>query len=501
MWKQALVVLILVVLAVVPLTGKTTGLVVASKKFTESVILGEMLRGLSQSQGIQTRHLQELGGTRLVFESLINGEVDAYVEYTGTLINELYSDRGLTSEDALRAALEESNLGMSHPIGFNNTYALGMKRELAESRGIRSISDLARASDLNYGLSGEFFEREDGWPGLRQSYGLSPSVARGLDHDIAWQQLDLGQVDVIDIYTTEARIDAFDVLVLEDDRKYFPRYDAVVLYRLETAARNPQAIDEILRLVGKITERQMTALNRRVEVDGESDSVVAADFLARELSVEQNVVQTSRFARVLTHTFEHLELVRRSLLPAILLAIPLGIAAARWKRFGQICLAVVGVFQTIPSFALLVLLLPLASILSLQSVGAGSVTAIFALFLYSLLPIVRSTHSGLLSIDPALKESAEVLNLPWWYRLIHIELPLASTSIFSGVKTSAVMNIGFATLGALVGAGGYGQPILSGIRLANTGLILEGAIPAALLAVSVQLAFDAFEHRSGSPPS
>ena len=201
----------------------------------------------------------------------------------------------------------------------------------------------------------------------------------------------------------------------------------------------------------------------------------------------------SRFRRIMGHTIDHLELVRRSLLPAILFAIPLGIMSARNAWFGHICLAITGIFQTIPAFALLVLLLPVASMLGLQSVGAGSVTAIFALFLYSLLPIVRNTHSGLTSIDRSLIESAEVLNLPTMWRLLNIELPLASRSILAGIKTAAVMNIGFATLGALVGAGGYGQPILSGIRLARTSLILEGAIPAAILALAVQAGFELFE--------
>ena len=495
MGKPLLLTIVLLVLAFAPLPQKTAEVRVASKKFTESVILGEMLRGLSESTGRNTVHLQELGGTRLVFEALVNGEADAYIEYTGTLINELYAEREVSSPADLRAVLAESGLSMSDPLGFNNTYALGMKRSVAADRGVTRISDLARVTGLNYGLSGEFFERADGWPGLQQAYSLAPLAARGLDHDIAWQQLDLDQVDVIDIYTTEARIDALDVVVLEDDRGYFPRYDAVLVYRTALADRYPDVVAALLRLVDQINAAQMTTLNRRVEIDGEADAAVAADFLAAQLGVTTDVWTSSVAGRLLQSTGEHLELVRRSLLPAVLFAIPLGIAAAYRPRFGQVSLAVVGVFQTIPSFALLVLLLPLASLLSLKSVGAGSVTAVFALFLYSLLPIVRSTHSGLSTIEPALKESAEVLNLTWYQRLRYVELPLAAPAIFSGIKTAAVMNIGFATLGALVGAGGYGQPILSGIRLANTGLILEGAIPAAVLAIVVQLAFDFFERR------
>jgi osmoprotectant transport system permease protein len=152
---------------------------------------------------------------------------------------------------------------------------------------------------------------------------------------------------------------------------------------------------------------------------------------------------------------------------------------------GQAVLATVGVVQTIPSLALLVLMIPL--------LGIGTRPAIAALFLYGLLPIVRNTHAGLLGIAPDLRESADALGLPGWFRLVKVELPLASPSIVAGVKTSAVIAVGTATLGALVGAGGFGQPILTGIRLADTGLLLEGALPAAALALAVEAAFDGLE--------
>ena len=144
-----------------------------------------------------------------------------------------------------------------------------------------------------------------------------------------------------------------------------------------------------------------------------------------------------------------------------------------------------GVIQTIPSLALIVFMIPL--------LGIGNVPAIVALFLYSLLPIVRNTHTGLKDIPTPVRESAEALGLPRGARLRLVELPMAARSILSGIKTSAVINVGTATLGALIGAGGYGQPILTGIRLNNLELILEGAVPAALLALGVQGAFDLLE--------
>jgi osmoprotectant transport system permease protein len=215
------------------------------------------------------------------------------------------------------------------------------------------------------------------------------------------------------------------------------------------------------------------------------EGVVAADFARAAFGAAAPVEQESVLASVLRHTREHLALVAISLGAAIALAIPLGIASVRYARLGQVILSVTGLIQTIPALALLVFMIP--------PLGIGAPPAIAALFLYSLLPIVRNTHAGLNDIPDSLRESAEALGLPSGARLRRIELPLASRSILAGVKTSAVINIGTATLGALIGAGGYGQPILTGIRLDDVGLILQGAVPAALLALVVQGAFELAE--------
>jgi osmoprotectant transport system permease protein len=264
-----------------------------------------------------------------------------------------------------------------------------------------------------------------------------------------------------------------DLQVLGDDLEYFSRYDAVLLYRDPLQKRFPGAVRALLRLEDRFSEAEMIRINGRTEVEGIPESTVAADFLAREFDL-------------------HAE-VRRSLIPAIFLAVPIGILAARLPRFGQLILSLVGLVQTIPALALLVMLMPLMVKLELSSVGTGSATAIVALFLYSLLPIVRNTHAGVQSIPLAYRESAAALGLSWWYCLTRIDLPLASPGILAGIKTAAVMNVGFATLGALIGAGGYGQPILTGIRLADTGLILQGAVPAAAMALLVQGSFDLAE--------
>ena len=315
----------------------------------------------------------------------------------------------------------------------------------------------------------------------------------GLDHDIAYRQLKAGDLQVIDVYTTDAKIAVYDIRVLQDDRGYFPRYDAVLIYRASLARRFADALPVVLQLEGRIDEPTMRGLSERSELDRQPEPSLVAQWLNTTFGLTVEVKAETVVSRLTETTIGHLDLVRRSLLPAIFAAIPLGILAARYRRLGQVVLAVTGIIQTIPALALLVLLIPLVNSFGLGTIGAGSTTAIIALFLYSLLPIVRGTHTGLMQIEPHVRESADSLGLPGWYRLVIIALPLASRNILAGIKTATVINIGFATLGALIGAEGYGQPILTGIRLDRLDLILEGALPAAGLAVAAQLLFELSE--------
>ena len=454
---------------------------VGSKVFTESVVLGEVATQLARSTGAEAEHRREVGGTRVVWEALLRGDIDAYPEYTGTLTQEVLAGEGVTSDADLEAALSRLGVHMTAPLGFNNTYAIGMTEARAEALGVEAISDLAQHPDLRLGVSNEFLDRADGWPGLRRTYGLPQTDVRGLDHDLALRALVAGDLDAIDLYSTDAEIPYYGLRVLRDDRAFFPRYDAVLLYRADLAERAPEVVRAWTRLGGALSADTMAALNARAKIDGVPEAVVAADFVRERFSVEADVEVAGRAARVWQRTQEHLALVGLSLLAAIVVAIPLGIAAAKVPWLEAPVLGAVSVAYTIPSLALLVVLLPL--------LGIGAAPALVALFLYSLLPIVRNTHAGLTGITPELRESAAALGLPASVRLRRVELPLASPSILAGIQTSAVINIGTATLGALVGAGGYGQPILTGIRLDDVGLILEGAVPAAALALLAQALF------------
>lgn len=456
--------------------------IIGSKKFTESVILGDIIFHLGENAGVQPVHHRELGGTRILWNALLNGDIDVYPEYTGTIREEILAGEDIHSREKLANALKKRGILMTRPLGFNNTYIIGMKKDRAAELNIKKISDLRRYPNLKFGFSNEFMDRGDGWPGLKKHYNLPQEDVRGLDHDLAYRGLENGTIDAIDLYSTDAEIQYYDLRRLSDDLNYFPDYEAVILYREDLVKRFPGFITNLFLLEGAITENPMTRMNARVKLEKVPESRVAAEFLTRNFSMVAKAKEETIFSRLLKHTREHLLLVLISMAAAIIVSLPLGIAAAKYSKAGHFILGFVGIIQTIPSLALLVFMIPL--------LGIGSLPALMALFLYSLLPIVRNTYTGLRSIPVAIRESAQALGLPARARLILVELPLASRTILAGIKTSAVINVGTATLGALIGAGGYGQPILTGIRLDDVGLILQGAIPAASLALLVQFTFN-----------
>jgi osmoprotectant transport system permease protein len=463
---------------------------VASKAFTESVILGEILAQHARANGGATvRHERELGGTQIVYKALLRGDVDVYPEYTGTIAEEILAGEKVSGDDdeSLRAALARRGVLMSRPLGFNNTYAIGMRRADAERLGIKTISELAKHPQLTLGFSNEFLDRADGWRGLKQRYGLPHADVRGMHHDVAYRALAEGSIAATDLYSTDAEIAHYDLVVLADDLSYFPGYRAVLLYRDDLPARSPRLIDAVRALEGRIDERQMIAMNGDAKLKKVPEAQVASSFLASQLgaTARPDATRDSRARRILRYTREHLALVGVSLAAAIAAGVPLGVLARSMPRVGQAVLATVAAIYTIPSLALLVFMI--------RPLGIGAAPATVALFLYSLLPIVRNTHAGLVGIPRPLQESAHASGLPPFARLRLVELPMALGPILAGIKTAAVINVGTATLGALIGAGGYGEPILAGVRLDDFGLILEGAVPAAGLALLVQGAFELVE--------
>jgi osmoprotectant transport system permease protein len=305
-----------------------------------------------------------------------------------------------------------------------------------------------------------------------------------MDHRVAYTALADGSIDVTELYTTDAEIRQFDLVTLEDDLGFFPLYEAVLVYRLDLEQRAPAAVSAFKRLEGRATAEAVIAMNSRA-VDRVPPAEIAADFVHEQFGVQAAAGTESDAHRLWRLTLEHLTLVGIALGASILVALPLGVFAARRPGPGRILLAAAGVIQTIPSLALLVFMIPLLK--------TGTLPAIVALFLYGLLPIMANTVAGLKGIPPSMSESAEALGLTPLARLWRVELPLASRSILAGIKTSAVITIGTATLGALIGAGGYGQPIQTGLQMNDHREILFGAVPAAVMALAAQGLFEVAE--------
>ena len=477
---------------------------VGSKRFTESYVLGETARQTLQRAGMPAEHRQGLGNTAILEQALASGQIDLYPEYTGTIVRELLKRN--PPPDAPPPTLAQINewlaprgLKAAAPLGFNNTYALAMREADAAQLGIDSISALARlpqseAARLRPGLSHEFLARADGWPALKRAYGLPMADPPALDHGLAYQALARGQVDLIDVYSTDAQIGRLGLRVLKDDRGFFPRYDAVLLMRSSLPA---PAAAALAQLEGRIDEATMIALNAEVELDGRTFVEVARAFLDRSAKVPASSAPSSPSGRtglidqILAPDLgrlllQHMVLVFGSVLLAVAVGVPLGIAAQRHVRLGALVLGAVGLLQAVPSLALLAFLIAVLGTI-------GFWPALVALFLYALLPIVRNTQAGLVGVPEGLRTAARALGLRDGQALRLVELPLALPTLLAGVATAAVINVGTATVAAFVGAGGLGERIVAGLAVNDIDRMLAGAVPAALLALVVQGLFASLE--------
>ena len=477
--------------------------VVGSKMHTENRLLGEILAQLIETHTpIPVERRLNLGGTAVVFSALQSGEVDVYPEYTGTGWS---VQLGVTEQvrDPLRTYLHVAgeferrwDLRWLQPFGFENSYELAMSGPAAERTGIRSISDLLEhQNELRAGLSHEFLNREDGYPGLAATYGLEFPNLNGMEHGLAYEAIISGRVDVVDTWTTDGKLLEYELRILEDDLNFFPPYDAAPLIRNETLGRYPE-LEEVLSLLAfRIDNRRMQALNYRVEEQGGEYAEVAREFLVSEGLLDAPARSRfessnqgdggflgflwSRKGDTLDYALDHIALTAIAVALAVLLSVPLGILLTRWEPLAPPVIGAIGVIQTIPSLALLAFMIPFPFL------GLGARSAIMALFLYALLPIVRNTYTGIREVDLDLLEAGRGMGLNQSQILFKVELPLAMRTIMAGVRTATVISIGVATLAAFIGAGGLGDPIVTGLQLNDTYLILSGALPAAFLALLV----------------
>ncbi|MDX1673545.1 MAG: glycine betaine ABC transporter substrate-binding protein [Longimicrobiales bacterium] len=502
-------------------------MVIGSKPFAESYLLAEIFAQLLEARGYAVDRRLGLGATEITFQALRTDGIDLYPEYTGTgLVAILGADPVSDPDSVMRHVRnvfrDRWGVQWLAPLGFQNTYAIAVTRATADGYGLATLSDLSReAPNLVAGLSPDFLGRPDGLPGLRVAYdSMDFAATRSLLQAVKYEALVQGEVDVIDGYSTDGQIARYDLVVLDDDRDFFPAYQAVPLAGPGLFRDRPGVVAALTELAGMFDEAMMRRLNRRIEVEGHELPDVAEDALAAlglvapsrrstSAATEERAAPTptptptpsttptttttttttqgrapallpylwERKALLWSLTLRHLLLVGVSLLAAVLIAVPLGLALERVRGGAEGTIRAVGLLQTIPSIALLAFMIPL--------VGIGVIPALVALFLYSLYPILRNTYTGVRDASPEAVDAARALGMTAWQQLRWVRLPLAAPVIMAGIRTAAVITVGTATLAAFIGAGGLGDPIVSGLALSDTRMILSGAIPAALLALVV----------------
>ena len=481
--------------------------VVASKPFGESYILAEMFSQLLESRGIAVERRAGLGATEIAFGALRTNAIDVYPEYTGTgllaILNDtldvaMRTDARATFAYVARVFEERYDVRWLAPLGFQNGYAIAVRRETATQYQLRTLTDLARAGgELTAGFTSDFIGRPDGLDGLSREYGLILKAVRPLASAVKYAAIAERAVDVIDGYSTDGLLARYDLVTLDDDRHFFPPYEAAAILSPRLSSERSDAVSVLSLLSGRLDEGRMRAYNRRVEVDSEDIRAVAADAL-RELGLvaasgsgaRSTPVTTGSATRVGVVAFlwsrrletgvlalRHLELVLAALFAALIVAVPLGLVLERTRRSAEWVIGALGVLQTIPSIALLAFMIPL--------LGVGTKPALVALWLYALYPIARNTYTGVRDADIEAVDACEAMGATAIQRLLWVRLPLAAPIILAGVRTAAVITVGAATLAAFIGAGGLGEPIVTGLALADSRLVLSGAIPAALLALLV----------------
>ena len=477
-------------------------IVIASKPFGESYLLAEMFAQLLEARGFDVSRRAGLGATEIAFQALRTNQIDVYPEYTGTGLLAILGQRpNPDPQQVYRQVTREFRVRFGArwlpPLGFQNTYAIAVRQETARRYRLATLSDLARVSrTLRAGLTADFIGRPDGLPGLQKAYGITFQSVQALLPAVKYQALAAGRVDVIDGYSTDGLIARYDLIVLKDDLRFFPPYEAAGLVSAGFAREIPAGVAALSELSGLLSEAEMRRLNRRIEVDGIPIARVAGGALLA-LGLTRAAPASSAVPRdratagvfpylwtqrqsILGKTLRHLLLVSVSLAGAIACALPLGLALERRRFSAEPVIRGVGLLQTLPSLALLAFMIPL--------LGIGLVPALVALFLYSLYPILRNTYTGVRDAAPDAVGAASALGMTPRQILRYVRLPLAAPVIMAGIRTAAVINVGTATLATFIGAGGLGDFIATGLALSDTRMILSGALPAALLALLVDAA-------------
>jgi len=492
--RRTVVTLLLLFATATPPAFAEDTIVVGSKKFPESRLLGEIMATLLEEE-TDLNVEREFGlASQLCFTAARSGKIDLYVEYTGTgllvILDEPLGEEKSPEEVYERVKqqfLAKYDLVWLEPFGFYNTFAIAARKEL----GVSKLSDLKQIEDtVRAGFNHSFYGRQDGYPGLAAHYGFDLKHQGKVGHAYAYRAIESGEIDLLDAYSTDALLHKYDLVVLEDDKHFFPPYDAAPVLREEVAEAHPEVVEILNKLGGLIDNERMIELNYQYEVEKQSVKYVAQKFLASEGLIEEvtATADTGKMSiiNLMPLVRQHLLLTGTATFAATFVGIALGIAILAKPRYlaGPI-LGVTGIMQTIPSLALLALMIPIF--------GLGAPAAIVALFLYSLLPIVRNTYTGITTIPDELVEAGRAMGMTRLQILWQLELPLATRTIMAGVRTALVINIGTATLAALIKAGGLGDPIVTGLDLDDHTRVLWGAVPAAILAIVIDFGMSILE--------
>ncbi|HSR53190.1 MAG TPA: glycine betaine ABC transporter substrate-binding protein [Acidobacteriota bacterium] len=469
--------------------------VVGSKNFAENRLLGEMFAQLLEAHtDLAVERRLGLAGSDICFAAIQGGELDVYPEYTGTALVSLLGME--SSRDPrfdlfrLRTQLHRLHkLTFLSPLGFENAYEIAVRAEVAQREGLRTISDLARvAPQLQAAFGFEFMQRPDGLPGLTDAYQLEFAGQQPVQQALKYQLAGQGDIDVLDVYTTDGRNLLHDLVILEDDKNFFPPYQAAPLVREDLLARHPRAVMALELLAGALDAQHMRRLNRRLQESGAAESDVARQALNELGLLEESAGDVSASApragflafvyqqrgMLAQRTLEHIGLSLAALLAGTLVALTAALLLERRRRIAEPVIRAVGLTQTIPSIALLAFMVPL--------LGIGVLPALTALWIYSIFPVLRAAYTGVRDADPQAVQAATALGMTDLQVLTQIRLPLAVPVIMAGVRTAGVITVGTATLAAFIGAGGLGEPIVTGLQLSDSRRILAGAIPAAALA-------------------
>ncbi|HOJ83098.1 MAG TPA: glycine betaine ABC transporter substrate-binding protein [Bacillota bacterium] len=267
-------------------------IIIGSKNFTEQLIVGHMVGLLMEDAGYPVEYQLRLGGSGLVHEALVNGDINVYVEYTGTGLMVMLEEDVISDPDEAYAKVKELykekwNLVWLEPWGFNNTYTITMHKDKAQELGVKKISDLKdKAADLVIGATHEFIPRQDGLAGLQETYGFEFKEAMGMDEGLMYQAVKEGELDVISAFATDGRIPAFELVNLEDDLAYFPPYYAAPVVRGDLLEEDPEVANILNKLAGKIDDATMAQLNYEVDENKKDPSAVAKQFLQENGYIE-----------------------------------------------------------------------------------------------------------------------------------------------------------------------------------------------------------------------